>query len=178
MGADVRHPPSIGFDGEAREHVLNLSAAAYQAWVAFAHRMEATMKPGGEFEDATDWAGKCPGAAARLAGVLHVIEHSYDSPWAEEISENTMVRALEIMAVIAQHSRHALDLAGADPTTSAARKAWEWVERGRRTQFSIRDAYQALKGSFSRVVALREAFDALAERGYLEIIEPPKTLIS
>ncbi|WP_082085552.1 YfjI family protein [Magnetospira sp. QH-2] len=167
-------PPAVGADGDDVPHVLHLSAAAYQEWLEFARNIEETMKPGGEFEGATDWAGKCPGAAARMAGVLHVIEHASGRPWAEEISESTMGRALEIMAVIAQHSRHALDLMGADESISKARRAWEWVEGGRRARFSQREAYQALKGSFPRVADLREAFDALAERGYLEIIEPPK----
>ena len=143
-------------------------------WFAFAHEIEAAMKPGGEFEDATDWAGKCPGATARIAGLLHVIEHSHGSPWGNDISAVTMKQAVEIMSVIIQHSRHALDLAGADQSTSAARKVWEWVERGRREKFNLRDAYQGLKGTFPRMGDLRKAVDALAERGYLETIEPPK----
>jgi putative DNA primase/helicase len=167
-------PPAVGTDGDDVPHVLRLSAGAYREWLDFARYIESTMKPGGEFEGASDWAGKCPGAAARMAGVLHVIEHAGGSPWAVEISEATIGRALEIMAVIAQHSRHALDLMGADESISAARRAWEWIEGGRRARFSLRESFNALRGTFPRVADLREAFDALAERGYLEIIEPPK----
>lgn len=38
----------------------------------------------------------------------------------------------------------------------------------------MREAFNALRGTFPRVAMLREALDALEERGYLEVIEPPR----
>ncbi|WP_211107158.1 DUF3987 domain-containing protein [Azospirillum thermophilum] len=141
-------PPAVGDEGEERPHLLRLAPDACAEWLAFARHIETTMRPGGEFEHATDWAGKAPGAAIRLAGVLHVIETVQAQAWGRDISLDTMARALNIMAVFAKHSRAALDLMGADEGTAAARKVWEWINAGRRECFAVRDAFNALKGSF------------------------------
>ncbi|HYG91866.1 MAG TPA: YfjI family protein [Azospirillum sp.] len=165
-------PQAIG-DGEEQLHALRLSPEAYDEWRDFALHMEATMRPGSEFEHAKDWAGKAPGAAARLAGVLHVMETVMTNGWGQEVSINTMSRALELMAVIAKHSRHVLDLMGADEGIGAARRVWEWIRDGRRSNFTVRDAFQALKGSFPRVATVDAALKILEERGYLTVIDPP-----
>ena len=48
------------------------------------------MQPGRELEHFTDWAGKAPGAAARLAGVLHGVKHAHGRPWDVVITAETM----------------------------------------------------------------------------------------
>ncbi|PLY12832.1 MAG: hypothetical protein C0631_15905 [Sedimenticola sp.] len=166
--------PAIDEHGEERPHLLRLSKEAYAEWYAFAQAIEAQMQPGRELEHFTDWAGKAPGAAARLAGVLHGIKHAHDTPWEAAITAETMTAALEIMAVISRHSLAALDMMGADPTIAAARLVWDWIERGRLERFTVREAFNALRGTFPRVAMLREALEALEERGYLEVIEPPR----
>lgn len=159
--------------GEERLYELCLSDEAYAKWYDFAQTIEIQMRPGGEMEHFTDWAGKATGAAVRLAGVLHGIEHAHGTPWEVEITGETMNDALEILAVVTHHSLAALDLMGADPTIAAARQVWEWVERGRRSRFTIREAFNALRSAFPRVQRLREALEALEERGYVEVVEPP-----
>lgn len=132
------------------------------------------MRPGRELEHFTDWAGKAPGAAARLAGVLHGIKHAHSTPWDADITAATMTDALEIMAVVTHHSLAALDMMGADPTIAAARLVWSWIERGRLDRFTVREAFNALRGTFPRVAMLREAMGALEERGYVEVTESPR----
>ncbi|HET8700661.1 MAG TPA: YfjI family protein [Nitrococcus sp.] len=159
--------------GGERPYLLRLSDEAYAEWHAFAQATEVQMRPGRELEHVTDWAGKAPGAAARLAGVLHGIKHAHGQPWEAVITVETMTDALEIMAVITRHSLAALDMMGADPTIAAARLVWDWVERGRVSRFTVRDAFIGLRGTFPRVSKLREALEALEERGYVEVIKPP-----
>jgi hypothetical protein len=166
--------PFIDEHGEERPHLLRLSEEARSEHHAFAQAIEAQMQPGRELEHFTDWAGKAPGAAARLAGVLHGIKHAHGAPWEASITAETMTAALEIMAVISRHSLAALDMMGADPTIAAARLVWDWIERGRLDRFTVREAFNALRGTFPRVAMLREALEALEERGYLEVIEPPR----
>jgi hypothetical protein len=124
------------------------------------------MRPGRELEHFTDWAGKAPGAAARLAGVLHGIKHARGRPWNAVITADTMNDALEIMAVITR-----LDMMRADRTVAAARLVWDWVERGRLARFTVRQAFKALRGNFPRVQKVRDALEALEERGYVELDE-------
>ncbi len=149
--------PATDDHGDVQPHLLRLSDDAFAEWHDFAKAIEVQMQPGRELEHFTDWAGKAPGAAARLAGVLHGIKHAHGRPWEAAITAETMTAALEIMAVITCHSLAALDMMGACPTIAAARLVWVWIERGRLDRFTVRDALEALE-----------------ERGYLEVIEPPR----
>lgn len=112
--------PAADEYGDERPHLLHLDEKARSD--------EEQMQPGRALEHFTDWAGKAPGAAARLAGVLHGISHAHGTPWEAEITAKTMTAALETTAVITHHSRAALDMMGADLTLAAARKVWAWIE--------------------------------------------------
>lgn len=166
--------PAPNEHGNEQPHLLRLSNEAYSEWHDFAKTIEVQMRPGGDMEHFTDWAGKAPGAAARLAGVLHGIKHAHDKPWEAVITAETMIAALEIIAVITRHSLATLDMMGADPTIAAARHVWDWIERGRLSSFTVREAFNALRGTFPRVQHIRDALEALEERGYVEVVEPPR----
>ena len=165
--------PVVKEDGQTHPHLLRLSADAHSEWLDFARHIELGMRPGGTLEHLTDWAGKAPGLAARIAGVFHVVETVMTDAWQEEIPLATMTRALDHMAVATAHARQAFDLMGSDHRLASARRVWDWIEAGRRKRFSERDGWQALKGSFPRMTDLRDAFDSLEERGYVRTIIRP-----
>ncbi len=159
--------------GKNQPHVVRMSAAAYAEWHAFGHAIELQMRPGRQMEHCTDWAGKAPGAAARLAGVLHGIQHAHGIPWNHDISVETMTAALEIMAVITRHSLAALDMMSVDPKIVAARSVLKWITRSHLSHFTVRDAFNALRSTFPSVDDLGKSLDMLQERGYLEVTEQP-----
>ena len=169
--AILNMPSAIDADGKATTHILKLSPTAYEEWRAYGQFIEEAMRPGGEFEGAQDWAGKAPGAAVRIAGVLHVMTHI--EPWSSPIELQTMTLALDLMAVFGKHSLAALDVMGADAGITAARRVWHWIESGRRNGVSLRDIHQALKGAFPHAADVKKAIDVLVERGYVEVLEPP-----
>ncbi len=162
-------------DKKKKHHILELSEGAYLEWHEFQKAIEIKMRPGNEMELYTDLAGKAPGAAARLSGVLHGIKHAHGSPWEAVITQETMQEALEIISVCLQHSLAAMGIMGTDPTITSAKKVWHWIERNKMTHFTLREAFNALRGTFSRVPELRKIFEILEERGYLRIIEPEKS---
>jgi len=153
--------------GAPRPHVLRLSREAYSDWKEFQRKIETTMRPAGLLEHCTDWGGKAPGAAARLAGVLHGIRHAHGEPWQAEIDRETMLQALEIIGVSTHHALAAFDLMGADPTVAAARELWEWVKRGRHRTFTKREAHQQNRSKFPRAADVEKAIEVLEERGYV-----------
>ena len=130
------------------------------------------MRPGQAFEYYTDWTGKAPALAARLACVLHGIKHAHGQPWGESISAETMKAALEILSVAAVHTLTAFNLMGADPVEVKTKLVWSWIENNQYSRFTIRDAFNALRSHFKRVAQLIEILDILEERGYLKIIKP------
>jgi hypothetical protein len=119
----------------------------------------------------TDWAGKLPGVAARIAGLLHCVEHSGTFPLPIEISLPTVERALDIAAILSEHAIAAFGLMGADPAIEGAKKVWRWMERTRSESFTARDCFQALKGSFRRMSELQPALEVLVERAYLAEVD-------
>lgn len=153
--------------------VLTLAPAAYARWKEFAQAVEVELRPGGEFEGMTDWAGKLPGAAARIAGLFHCVEA--DLPGARTVSGETMEQALGLAALLADHAREALGLMGCDPTRAAALKVLGWIKRTSTMTFTARDCFRALNGSFNSMEDLRPGLLALVERGYLrDVAQAPR----
>ncbi|MGN8159504.1 YfjI family protein [Salinisphaera sp. SWV1] len=175
LNAILNWPAAFDHEGRATLHTLHLSKDARQDWYEFSQLVEASMRPGGDFQHATDWAGKCPGQAIRVAGVLHGIRHAHGEPWAHEISGDTMNAALELMAVISKHSLAAFDLMGADDGIAAARRIWEWIAEGYVRRFTVREAHIALRSYFPRAKDVRNALDILEERGYLRVLDLPSS---
>ncbi len=161
---------AVDEQGEKIPYILKLSNKAYQEWLEFARVVEKDLREGGRFEYITDWAGKLPGAAARIAGLLHCAENPYQ-PWAERISLETMQRSLELASIFSSHALIAFDMMGADKALEQARKIWRWVERNRYHTFSKRDCFNALQGTFHKVVNMDEALKVLQERNYIQEIQ-------
>lgn len=171
IDAMLNWPVYLDDQGRERPHSIRLSESAYSEWHAFAKAIEQQMRPGADLEHLTDWAAKAPGAAVRVAGVLHGIKHAHGTPWEAAITGETMGSALDLMAVMMRHSQAAMTVMGADPNIAAARMVWSWIERGHHHGCTVRDAFNALRGSFDRVYQLRDALEVLEERGYLVVKE-------
>lgn len=159
--------------GHHKPHELTLSPEAHAEWKEFQYAVEEKMRDGGEYEYIRDWAGKLPGAAARLAGLLHSAEHAQTLLVHLTISLYTMRRALALAAFYAVHALVVFDLMGADPDLEKARHVWGWIQRLQKNEFTARECFQALRGTYKRMEQLNPAFPVLIERGYLIEQDPP-----
>ena len=159
--------PGENEHGDVKPHVLTLSKAAYQEWAEFYNAVERDLRDDGRFEHLRDWAGKLPGAAARIAGLLHCADNPHD-PWTIPVSLETMTTALDLSAVFADHAVIAFDLMGAGTSLDGARKVWRWVEKNRFEAFTKRDCFNALKATFHRVANIEDPLKVLEERNYIQ----------
>ena len=150
---------------------LRLSPEAHVEWKAFARQVEGHLRPSGEFEHLKDWAGKLPGAVLRVAGIFHCVTHAHGTPQNHAISVTTIGQALLLLTVLAKHTRAVFDLMGSDPDLEGARRIMRWVERERLDRFTARDCFNALRGTYSKVVQLDPFFKILVERGQLVPVE-------
>ncbi|MBA3010014.1 MAG: DUF3987 domain-containing protein [Proteobacteria bacterium] len=153
--------------GERRPYVLHLSKGAYREWSDFYMTVEKDLREGGRFEYLTDWAGKLPGAAARIAGLLHCAQNPH-KPWEQKVELETMENALEIASILSDHALIAFDLMGADISLEGARKVWRWVKRNRLEVFTKRDCFNAHQGKFQKVSKLEEPLKVLVEHHYIQ----------
>jgi hypothetical protein len=159
-------------DGQPASHVLHLSDEARRTWVEFAAWLEPRLGTDGDLGVLTDWAGKLPGAVARLAGILHLAAHATDrTPWALPIGPDTMVDAVAIGRYLIPHARAAFAEMGAHPEIENAKHVAAWLTRQTATTLSERDIFQGTRGRFRQMGALRPALSILVEHGYLRRVD-------
>jgi replicative DNA helicase len=172
--------------GLAPEHVpveslqpqtLQLSLDAQRKMEKFLAWIEPQLAEYGELGNMTDWAGKLAGAVARIAGVLHCMEHVSkakisENPWDAEIDADTLDRALKIGHYLIPHAQAAFAEMGTDPTVEDAKHVLKWIERKGIESFSKRDAFDETKGRFAKVSALEPALDLLVTHSFIREKEP------
>ncbi|WP_196800535.1 YfjI family protein [Thioalkalivibrio sp. ALJ3] len=137
----------------------------------FALEIEHDMRPDELAEHAQDWAGKAPGATARIAGVLHALEHAHRSPSKVDVSLKTMQCAISMMRTFYQHSLAVLDTTDNKSPRGAATRVWGWISKQKLETFTQRDVHQALRASFKESRELEKPLMVLEERGYIRRLE-------
>ena len=167
LTAMLNHETGSDKDGNLFPHVLKVSSDALQAWQTFAHKVEAGMREGGTFAHLTDWAGKFPGAVARIAALMHIARHALVRPWEHEISLEDTTAALRMADALSAHALAVFDLMGADPALDGARVVLRWIEREGKAEFTFRDCHYAHKTRFKRAAELEPIIDVLIERHYI-----------
>lgn len=147
--------------------VLRLSHEASSVHETFDRALEPRLDgERGDLADFRDWAGKLPGAVARLAGLLHMAEEGPRG----EVSGDTMERATGLGRYLLDHARVALEETGADQATEDARAVLRLVRCRRWWTLTERDAYmhrRALRSDGRAAAALR----VLCERHYLRPVQ-------
>lgn len=156
-------------NGRELPWVIQFDGAAYGSWKRFQAEVETMMRADGRLEHLTDWASKLPGTCARVAGLLHAVDYASCLSENRQVGQETMDRAILFCRTAIDHTLLAFDAMGADTAHDGARKLWRAIEVLGRPTFSLRDAWNPLRGTFPRVadiepaVAVLEAHDYIAE---------------
>jgi len=146
---------------------LVLSNDAYQVFRKFYADVEKGLINNGIHENMTDWAGKMPGAAIRLAGLFHIAENIMCTTFGNQISAKTMANAAKLITLIAEHTKGAFSLMGEDDDIEIAKSILKWFKNGKRESFTRREVQQALKSRYKRLEIIQTGLDILKERNYL-----------
>lgn len=147
--------------GNEQPRILTLEPEALKIWQKFSQGIESKQGQDGEFHSMQDWTGKLPGAALRIAGLCHIVEHGRKEPC---INKTTMGRALELANLLIAHAKVAFGLMGSDPTVSDAKIVLQWIIRNNIDRIRRGDLHRALHGRFQRVDRLISALKVLQER--------------
>jgi hypothetical protein len=108
----------------ATKTVLTLTDPAVAVWKSYQAEMETQLRPEGKFSCCLGWAGKMPGFALRLAGLLHIAEYGA-APLL--LSEATMQNALALARALGDHALAAFGLMGADSAHEDAQFIFRWM---------------------------------------------------
>lgn len=151
---------------------LRLTHEAEETLDEFAGWIEPQLAEGGGLRSIADWAGKLVGHIARLAGLLHLAEHSKgDEGLHKPIDVMTVARAVRLGQYLIPHAQAAFNEMGADEETGLARQLAGWIKRTQADRFSKRDAFRALPGLFKKAERLDRPLRVLMEHGYIRPIE-------
>ena len=170
----LRLEPSINYQGEPTPWRLELSPSAYRCWKDFQRGTEALMKEGGKLYQIRDWGSKLPGAAARLAGILHCVSSSGDE-LLPTIEVSVTERALNIAAALIDHTLAVFDLMQRDPVIEDATRILRWIQRQDTSTFSCRDCFRAHQAHFRKVDAMQPSISLLEQHGYIRLLPKAQT---
>jgi len=151
---------------------IRLSQEAYRLWKAYQRETELSMRPEYRFEHGTDWAGKLPGNVARIAGILHIVEHSNDIPDKVAISLSNMEKAISLGRALSDYALIAYDFMITPDNIKDAIKILDWIKQKSITTLSARDAQVRFKGKYDKKM-LTPMFEGLEDNYYTRGI--PKT---
>lgn len=144
---DLLAIPRQIIDNRETARRLTLTLSALDSWQAFAQWIEERQGEGGDLEPIQDWSGKLPGAALRIAGNFHLVEHGGNPP--AQIEQATVEKALDLCTLLIDHAKAAFGLMDADPVTADAKAIFKWIESERLTRFRRGEAYRQFKGRFT-----------------------------
>lgn len=153
-----------------KPRVLPFTDPAREAWLDFAEEIERAQGEGGKLESISDWTGKLPGAAARIAGLIELAEVGLS---AEGVSENAVARGVELARLLIPHAQEAFGLLGADVADADAMAIVRWARAERLASFRRSTCQKAMEGRFRNVARLTAAAQRLIERDVLREVKEP-----
>jgi putative DNA primase/helicase len=131
-------------DEQRREiaRTLSLTTDALQLWHEFCQYIEVRQGSKGELHSIQDWTSKLPGAALRIAGLFHVVEHG---PTVPQINSETVERAVFLAKLLIGHARAAFSLMGDEPAMQDAKFVYQWLLDTRKSHITKTAIYKGVR---------------------------------
>lgn len=163
--AMLERPPLAANEAgnELTPRALDLSPQAKVAWIAFHDRIEAGMATDGLLENLRDVGGKAAENAARIAGVLTIV----DNPDATIVEAEQMEAGCEVMAWYVNEALRLLDAWRLPPSLRNARRLRDWLKAKGKREASLSEIMQYGPYAIRRKKEAEAALTALVEHGYV-----------
>jgi putative DNA primase/helicase len=153
--------------------MLRLSPEAYAAWKEFQRSNEHEMAKGERLCRLRDWASKLPGAALRIAGLLHVARLAkFLTAVSLEIEEPDIQIAIEICTTLTSHAIAVFGMISEDPILTNSKRVMRWISEQRQPEISRRDCFRAHRPHlFGRIEGMDACLRILADHHLIRVIE-------
>ncbi len=167
----LKLPDRTGDSGRPRATKLTFAPSAYDSWRDFQRRVEVEIRDGNRLAGCKDWAGKLPGAAARIAGIFHCVTTAPNSH--SEIHRDTTEAALLLATILISHATCAFGLMGANVNVDMARRLVKWaIDQGER-ETTTRDIFCAFQSTLKEMKNLEPILKLLTEHNYVLVEDRP-----
>ncbi|MFC5027268.1 YfjI family protein [Streptomyces sp. DSM 41987] len=156
--------------------LLQLTPDADTVLQGFQERLEPKLAArGGSLGHISDWASKLPGAAVRIAGLLHLAEH-LDRGHNQPVTADTMKAAITLADYFAGHALAVFDRMGANEAADRARTVLDLLRANHWPEVSKRDLFAKVsRAEFPAVTDLDAALNVLEDHGYVRVQAAPRT---
>jgi len=142
-------------------------------YVAFHDAVESDIGTDKELAPIRSLANKLPEHAARLAGVLALIQNMN----AAEISDTDMANAFELAKHYAAESLRLFAVGSVDPQLRLAGETLDWLQSGwRENMISLPDVYQCGPSRIRDGATARRIMDILEDHGWVHCVEGGATV--
>lgn len=151
---------------------LTLSPDAFKKWQEYSIAVEKLMSEDiGHLSHITDWAGKLPGAIARIAALIHIMRVGKSALNDTLVSLEDMTAAIRIGHALQSHALKTFDLIKEADSLQMARTIYAWVKEGKIEFFTLRDTYRTCTRRYNKEIAVL-ATAILEEHEIIKAIEP------
>lgn len=166
-------PLAEGKNNEIEPRILGFSEKARQEWQAYADEVERNMAYGGIWQDIRGFANKLPEHAARIAGVLALI----DNLLTDQITSDHIERGILLAQYYATEALRLHKQGYTSPDIELAEKLLNWIHTNwKQTIVSLPDIYQRGLHQISDAKTARKTVGILEEHGWLVRLEKGATI--
>ena len=148
-------------------HRLQFDVQAAAAWGRLADEIEKKLGAGGEYEPIRGFANKLAEHAARIAGVLALV----DNPDAREIDAEPLGRAAAIVDFYASEALRLFEAGGVSAEILQAEKLLQWLETWPEASIALVPIYQKGPRSIRDKQTAKKVVKVLEDHGWLTKLE-------
>jgi hypothetical protein len=167
-------PLAAGTRNELQPRALSLTAAAAAIWREFYDHIEGQSGREGALSGVRDFAAKAAEHAARLAGVLTILENVD----ALAVDRGAMSSAVELVDwYVTEAVRLGAD-AAVNPRIVAAKKLLDWLQARSQADISVKAICQFGPNSLRNKAAADDALKVLSDHGWVKALNARGTSFS
>lgn len=175
VSAALCEPPIMlpGARNALDPRVIQFEPGAARRWLEFADHVEGLLAPGKALEPVRGFANKLAEHAARIAGVLALIEDLK----ASTVSAEHLERAIALADYYATEALRLFEASACAPELAQAARLQEWLNTSWRESFiGLRAIYRFGPNSIRDAKSAKKAVTILADHGWLVLHEgaPPR----
>lgn len=114
---------------------------------------------------------KLKGYCGRLALIVHQLREACGEDVGTEIDGGSMARAIRLVDYFKSHARKVHIVMATDGKTGDARKLVHWLGKEKPATFAKRDAFNALRGTWSTVEEFDPVLELVEKHGYVRPVQ-------
>jgi len=133
-------------------------------YIEFHNEVEAQLSEKGAYSEIRGFASKAPEHAARLAGILTLIE-DIDAP---EISKEKMVSGVALGRYYLHEAKRQFVASVEDPAIASAKQVLKWMQQTGEQNHALVEIYQKGPQGVRTADKAREALYVLEEHGWVK----------